>query len=236
MILDSIIGGIQGLASSVGSGINAFFNYKNYELQRQNYNYQKNLQQQLFSREDNAVQRRAADLKAAGLSPVLAAGSAANAGPVVSVNTPQIGAMPDMSVPVSAALAAITQKKQIEVTTAQRDLLLMQHEKTKTDIAKLVSDIKKNQYAMWKDQTSALKDQADINKIGIETATKQHDLDWYRRAGMPTNASGVQKNAGSVLGPAKEVIQKIEQGIDAGSKYKARKNAEEMKSAVSPKG
>ena len=39
--LDSIIGGIQGIASGVGSGINAVFNYKNYELQRQNYNYQR---------------------------------------------------------------------------------------------------------------------------------------------------------------------------------------------------
>ena len=43
----------------------------------------------MFAREDNAVQRRAADLKAAGLSKTLAAGGAAQAGPVVATQAPQ---------------------------------------------------------------------------------------------------------------------------------------------------
>lgn len=47
------------------------------EIARQNYEYQKWLQQQQWAREDNAVQRRVADLVAGGMSPTLAAGSAA---------------------------------------------------------------------------------------------------------------------------------------------------------------
>lgn len=67
----------------------ALANAQNLDMQKANLQWQKDLQAQLFMREDNAVQRRVADLKAAGLSPVLAAGSAANAGPVVQTQAPQ---------------------------------------------------------------------------------------------------------------------------------------------------
>lgn len=56
---------------------------QNLQFQDENLQYQKNLQKQIFAREDNAVQRRVDDLVAAGLSPTLAAGSAANAGQAI---------------------------------------------------------------------------------------------------------------------------------------------------------
>lgn len=62
---------------------------KNYNLQKENYDYQKSLQQQIFDREDTAVARRVADLEASGLNKNLAVGSSANSGSVVSTTVPQ---------------------------------------------------------------------------------------------------------------------------------------------------
>lgn len=59
----------------------------NYELQKEVFEYQKELNQLIMEREDNAVQRRKADLIAAGFHPMLATGSSAGAGGTVSGGT-----------------------------------------------------------------------------------------------------------------------------------------------------
>lgn len=61
----------------------------NYQLQKENLAYQKSLQHTIFQREDTAVARRMADLKNAGLSATLAAGSAAQAGQAISTKAPE---------------------------------------------------------------------------------------------------------------------------------------------------
>lgn len=86
---------IAGAALGLGySGYQSFLqnqtDKKNYKLQKEQFEYQKSLQQTMFEREDNATQRRAADLQAAGLSKTLAAGNAAQAGPVVKTDVPQM--------------------------------------------------------------------------------------------------------------------------------------------------
>lgn len=81
-VLSPVSTGLGFISNTVANGLN-------YKLQKDNLAYQKELQQIMFGREDNAVQRRVSDLRKAGLSPVLAAGSAASAGPVVSTSAPQ---------------------------------------------------------------------------------------------------------------------------------------------------
>ena len=88
-ILNPIGSIVSTWATVKGVNENKRVNDLNYKLQLDNLAYQKDLQKLMFKREDNAVQRRVNDLKSAGLSPTLAAGSSAGAGAVIGTAAPQ---------------------------------------------------------------------------------------------------------------------------------------------------
>lgn len=138
--VDNLWSGVKDFFGMVTGATQAKMNYdinqQNYNLAKQNYQfnkdsylqnfeYQKNLQQQLFGREDNSIQRRAADMEKAGLSKTLAAGDGAGAGSVVSTS-PFSGSSPVQS-PVdliSAALQVGQAQAQIRKTNAEAENLI----------------------------------------------------------------------------------------------------------------
>jgi len=77
VLASALIGGGAQVANSTGNFLSDLLNRK----------YNRKLQQTIFDREDNAVQRRAADLEAAGLSKTLAAGGGANAGQAIKLDS-----------------------------------------------------------------------------------------------------------------------------------------------------
>lgn len=116
-LLDAIGQGIMSLNPLLGvakEGFNVFSQYQNRADRLA-------LQKQTWEREDTAVQRRAADLKAAGLNPVLAAGSAAQTSSPIQLNAPQVGDGIQQGADYYARM--IKQKEDIARSSAERELL-----------------------------------------------------------------------------------------------------------------
>lgn len=127
MGLDPISGIVDAganLINSIGSNVTAA---RNLEFQQQNLDYQKAMQRMAWSREDNAVQRRVADMRAAGINPVLAAGGAAQSSAPITVTTPQADFKP---VGVNA-LGMRATMAQIAQTEEQAKLTAVETEKKK---------------------------------------------------------------------------------------------------------
>lgn len=115
---------LNPVATGLGFISNTVTNGLNYKLQKDNLAYQKDLQKVMMAREDNAVQRRVADFRKAGLSPTLAAGSAASAGPVISTVAPQklSNLQGYMALAEVGTMLANQQKAQTEADIARQQL------------------------------------------------------------------------------------------------------------------
>lgn len=177
----TILAGGSALAG-IGSSI-----YNTYQQADAN-KWQKSAQKTTWAREDTAVQRRVADLKASGLSPVLAAGSSAGTSAPVKLTPPQSEGLDKGIIAMSAYMDILQKKEDIAKTEQQTDLILLQQQSEQEKI-KLMQDInplKVQEKQIAVDYASLanpqkLKQMAlDIEKTGIQNTTARIDQDIKR--------------------------------------------------------
>lgn len=163
--------------SAVNNTLNtAGFIYNIFSNER-NFNYQKQLQKEIFSREDTAFQRRLSDVTSAGFSPLAALGSSAGSGGSVSVS-PRLS--PVDSLNLKLGMAAI--RDNALNSAAQRDLMSAQAANLRSQTAE--RDYNKNWYenvnqptnaGMWERVVSSLsesifnKDAYSLTKQAFDT-------------------------------------------------------------------
>nr|WAE43500.1 MAG: DNA pilot protein [Microviridae sp.] len=128
-LLDTLAGPAIGLIGGIAQDVtNKNITDQNYKGQQEQLAWEKDMQNKSWAREDNAVQRRTADLKAAGINPILAAGGAAQSSGPINVTAPQHAAV-SMNTGIdkaAIALSMMSQNADIARTTAQTNLTNMQ--------------------------------------------------------------------------------------------------------------
>lgn len=186
------LGGIEpitnavGMLYNIGSGIaNQFQNAQNDKwnkaFAREQFDYQKSLNELLMQREDTAVQRRAADLKAAGISKNLAAGSPAQAS--------------TMSAGSSGAVAnsnkQFQQMQKMDIMNSYAQYKMIMSEKNLKDVQAIIEAKKEGLI-----DSEVAKNYAQAKLFGAQTKNVNEDTIVKGKLGrnidMDTNLKGVQ--------------------------------------------
>ena len=180
-LVSSFITGAMNLGSNIVTNqANERIAQQNLAFQNENLEYQKDLQKQIFEREDTAYQRKVNDLIAAGINPAVAAsGSGSPAGSVVSTQAPHNDMKyqaPQFN--LGSAIDTLKSLKQIASIEEQTNVYKEQADyikslKKKTDSENVKIGLENGFFS---------KTQADrIKKIGFETDMMMYQKDLLSR-------------------------------------------------------
>ncbi len=164
--MSDVWGGILGGALAGAGSI--WNNERNIAFQREVNTHNEALMREAWGREDTAVQRRAADMDAAGFNPVLATGAAASSMPAVRAEAPQARENVGLSAMQGAMLT-----KDMAIKDRQAQLLQKQADAVDLDNQLKQRTLDPNVQVAVERAAQAVRD-TEIR--GIEATTKQIDM------------------------------------------------------------
>lgn len=226
------------LSGIVNAGVNGYNNQKNYELQkeyaeknyqfqREQFEYQKELNDIQRQREDTAIQRQVKDLEAAGINPLTASelkGSASSGGSSTSftgVDAPQKAntdfskVIPDIEGIASTVQSLIQQKQDLNNTKAQEDLTKQEILNKQEEVLNLQADTaeKKTQEKKIREEMDSIRQKREIDLS-----------DWYK-----SERKGLRSwdRQGSILGvdldPIQNTLINVEDSLTQGYNWLLKK-------------
>lgn len=192
-MVGNIIGGIGNFATGIANTvIGSKYAKKNYELQRDMANYQKELNRTLMEREDNAVQRRASDIKMAGGNPALAytngVSSAGAGGSVSSPNAPQYNTS-SIQQGLGQLGSGFSSVSQIEANILANKHRKAEIERVDADISKTKAETLTELYRRLGIIENTSKSKAEKEKIQESKRELVHNLEWYINKDLPTGSN-----------------------------------------------
>jgi len=194
-----------------GLGYGMYQGQRSYTAAKHNLEWQQKVQRTEWARQDNAVQRRARDLQAAGMSKTLAAGNAAQSGAVVKTDAPQYnpGFIPKN---LGRDFADITQTlAQAALTREQAEWQKMQNEgrlpgkpgeKLQAEIEAL--------------RAAAAEHYAGVKVKLTQQETADYELFMKRLGGFTSQAGWIAGTAGSIIAYTKANMDQLTNDVKMG--------------------
>ena len=170
-----------GIATMLPGLANTWYQY---QAQQDNLNEQKKwntynswLQQSIFARDDNSIIRRVADLRSAGLSPVLAAGQGAGTGGTIPISGAQSQA-PSVNLDTMFAMNLMKMEADISATRAQEEYTKIQTKNAIESLPAQLENLKANSFNTFQTGRKNKVDADNMSNTG--TSGSNPFSQWYR--------------------------------------------------------